>query len=205
MEQSAGLRAIMRPMPAGPEDWDEDEADLVASLGDPQHFAGIFERRVDGVYRFLSFRAGREFAEELTAETFARAFAGRRLYRPERGSVRVWLYGIATNLVRHQRRDDRRRAAILKRAGSGLLQPVTDSAAQATDRVAVSEAVAALGPKLRDVALLIGVGGLTYEETAAVLGIPTGTVRSRYSRARQQLTARLADPAEPDLRGGAVP
>jgi RNA polymerase sigma factor (sigma-70 family) len=190
-------------MPADAEDW--DEIDLMASLSDPAHFAGIFERRVAGVYRYLSLRVGEGVAEELTAETFARAFAGRKLYRPERGSVRAWLYGIAINLLRHHRRDERRRAAILRRSGTGLLPPAADSAARATDRLLVVRALEALGPGLRDVTLLIAVGGLTYEETAAVLSVPIGTVRSRYSRARQQLTARLSDPAEPDLRGGAVP
>jgi len=50
--------------------------------------------------------------------------------------------------------------------------------------------------------LLLAVGGLSYEETAAVLRIPLGTVRSRYSRARTQLMAILGDAAETDVAGG---
>ena len=47
----------------------------------------------------------------------------------------------------------------------------------------------------RSVVLMIGVGGLSYEDAAAALHIPVGTVRSRYSRTRTQLIANLADTA----------
>src|ERR1039457_283727 len=90
-----------------------DEDALAASLAEPARFAVLFERYVDAIYRYLSFRVGPELAEDLTAETFARAFAGRRRYQVNRGSVKGWLYGIATNLVRENRRDEQRRIRAL--------------------------------------------------------------------------------------------
>jgi DNA-directed RNA polymerase specialized sigma24 family protein len=48
------------------------------------------------------------------------------------------------------------------------------------------------------------VGGLSYEETAAALHVPIGTVRSRYSRARTQLVASLAENGEHNITGDPV-
>jgi DNA-directed RNA polymerase specialized sigma24 family protein len=48
-----------------------DEDALAASLADPARFAVLFERYVDAIYRYLSFRVGADMAEDLTAETFA--------------------------------------------------------------------------------------------------------------------------------------
>jgi RNA polymerase sigma factor (sigma-70 family) len=179
-----------------------DEAAVAASLISPGSFAGIFERRVDGIYRYLSFRVGTVVAEELTAETFARAFAGRRDYRPEFGSVKAWLYGIATNLLRHHRRDERHRMAMLQRIGP--MPSGGDSGTQLVERMQLGNALASLEPGWRNVVLLVGLEGFTYEETAAILRIPIGTVRSRYSRARTQLVALLADPGRIGNTGGAV-
>jgi RNA polymerase sigma-70 factor (ECF subfamily) len=181
---------------------DSDEAALAASLAEPPSFAALFERHVDGVYRYLSFRVGQDMVEDLTAETFARAFAGRRRYQAERGSVKAWLYGIATNLVRENRRCERRRVKALALTDGGA--PATDSATQVAERLRLAAALASLKPEWRSVVLVIGVGGLNYEETAAALHIPIGTVRSRYSRARTQLITSLADSGEHNVTGDPV-
>lgn len=55
-----------------------------------------------------------------------------------------------------------------------------------------------LTPKLRQVVQLVDVDGLTYDEAAAVLDIPAGTVMSRLHRARQRMRARLEH--HPDFR-----
>lgn len=65
-----------------------DEEALAASLADPGVFAVLFERHVDTIYRYLSLRVGRDLAEDLTADTFARALAGRRRYQADRGAVK---------------------------------------------------------------------------------------------------------------------
>lgn len=116
-------------------DFGSDEAILAASLAEPARFAAVFERRVDGTYRYLSFRVGGTIAEDLTSETFARAFAGRRGYKPDRCSVRAWLFGIATNLVRDHRRDELRRIEMLARADAEPAGCSTDSGMQLAERL----------------------------------------------------------------------
>jgi RNA polymerase sigma-70 factor (ECF subfamily) len=180
-----------------------DEDALAASLAEPPSFAVLFERHVDGIYRYLSFRVGHDMAEDLTAETFARAFAGRRRYRVDRGSVKAWLYGIATNLVRENRRYEQRQIRTLGLT-DGAAPLASDSATQVAERLRLAGALASLKPEWRSVVLVIGIGGLSYEETAAALHIPIGTVRSRYSRARTQLITSLADSGEHNVTGEPV-
>jgi RNA polymerase sigma-70 factor (ECF subfamily) len=182
---------------------DSDEAALKASLTEPARFTSIFECRAEDIYRYLSFRVGPAIAEDLTAETFARAFAGRNSYEPDRGSVQAWLYGIATNLVRHHRRDERRQMAGLSSIDAQSTRS-PDSGAQLAERLRLRSALASLQPGWRNVVLLIGLGELTYEEAAAVLHIPIGTVRSRYARARAQLVVALTERPETDLERGAI-
>lgn len=180
-----------------------DEEALEASLSEPAKFAVLFERYVDAIYRYLLFRVGDDTAEDLTAETFARAFAGRRRYQGDRGSVKAWLYGIATNLVRENRRDEQRQIRALART-DGAVPFSTDSATELAERLRLASALASLKPEWRNLVLLIGAGGLSYEETAAALHIPIGTVRSRYSRARTQLVASLAENGEQNITGDPV-
>jgi len=181
-----------------------DEDALAASLAEPARFAVLFERHVDVIHRYLSFRVGPDIAEDLTAETFARAFAGRRRYQVDRGSVKAWLLGIATNLVRENHREEQRRIKAFALSNEDLRRS-TDSAQQVAERLRLAVALASVKPELRSVVLLIGIGGLSYEETAAALRIPIGTVRSRYSRARTQLVASLADTGEHNVTGDPVP
>lgn len=181
-----------------------DEDALAASLAEPARFAVLFERHIDAVHRYLSFRIGPDIAEDLTAETFARAFAGRRRYQVDRGSVKAWLFGIATNLVRENLRDEKKRIKALALSNEDL-RLSTDGAVQVAERLRLAAALASLKPEWRSVVLVVGIGGLSYEETAAALHIPIGTVRSRYSRARTQLAASLADSGEKNVTGDLVP
>jgi RNA polymerase sigma-70 factor (ECF subfamily) len=117
--------------------------------------------------------------------------------------VKAWLYGIATNLVRENRRNEQRRIRALARTDGAVLFS-TDSATGLAEHLRLASALASLKPEWRNVVLVIGVGGLSYEETAAALHIPIGTVRSRYSRARTQLIASLAEIGEHTVRGDAA-
>jgi RNA polymerase sigma factor (sigma-70 family) len=106
--------------------------------------------------------------------------------------VLPWLYGIATNVVRNQRRSERRFFAALSRMSAVEAEP--DFAEGADDRLDYErQAQAAIGllqtlPKgQQDVFVLCVAMELTYEETAFALDIPIGTVRSRLSSARARL------------------
>ena len=166
------------------------------SVGDPECFAVLFDRHATTVHRYLGRRVG-DLADDLLSETFLIAFRRRAAYRPEHVEVRPWLIGIATNVVHGHRRSEQRRYRALARASAE--PPQSDSATdESHDRVVaeamrapLAAALAGLKNRDRDVLLLFAWEQLSYEEIAAVLDIPLGTVRSRLNRARRQTRAAL--------------
>ena len=142
-------------------------------------------------------------AEDVLSLTFLEAWRSREQISPEGGSLRPWLLGVATNVVRGHHRAHRRHRETLARLGLEL--DVADFAEDVSRRVDDAARIAALhrslakvsGPE-RDVLALCAWAGLSYAEAAGALGIPVGTVRSRLARARGKLAAL----AEEELRAG---
>jgi RNA polymerase sigma factor (sigma-70 family) len=170
---------------------------MARSLDEPEAFATLFDRHASAVHRYLGRRVG-ELADDLLSETFLIAFRRRAAYRPERVEVRPWLIGIATNLVHGSARAERRRYRALARAAA---EPEVTGAdpGDSADRLdaqalrgPLAGALAGLKARDRDALLLFAWAQLSYEEIAAVLDIPLGTVRSRLNRARRQTRAALS-------------
>jgi RNA polymerase sigma-70 factor (ECF subfamily) len=171
-----------------------DEQLVTASLTDPERFAILFDRHAATVHRYLGRRVG-ELADDLLSETFLVAFRRRADYRPEHVEVRPWLIGIATNLVHGAARAERRRYRTLARAAAEPGDHHDDGREDRLDAEALrgplAAALAGLAARDRDVLLLVAWGDLSYEEVAAVLDVPVGTVRSRLHRARRQTRVAL--------------
>lgn len=174
-------------------DVETDAAIVRASLGDAVRFGELFDRHHRVIWAYLARLAGIETADELAAEVFLVAFERRSTYDPERGQVRSWLYGIATNLLRtRQRSETRARRAFLRAAGARPLAidqtEVVIEADDLADRFRqVRAAMADLGSGQRELLILHVWEGLSYDEIATALDLPIGTVRSRLSRARERL------------------
>jgi RNA polymerase sigma factor (sigma-70 family) len=176
----------------------ESDAGIVAdSLIEPARFAALYERHLMRVTSYLARRVGSGLAEDLTAEVFVRAFRGRRSFQPRYETALPWLLGIAANLVADHRRAEKRRLAALERvAGSARAVSNPEVAVLAPG---VIRELRRLPAADRDTLLLVVWGELSYEETAAALAIPVGTVRSRIARARRRLAGVIGDQAvEPD-------
>jgi RNA polymerase sigma factor (sigma-70 family) len=169
---------------------------MARSVDEPECFAVLFDRHATAVHRYLGRRVG-ELADDLLSETFLVAFRRRAAYRAVHVEVRPWLIGIATNVVRGHVRAEQRRYRALARAAAEPEQPAEDPG-DAADRLdaealrgALAGALAGLKPRDRDVLLLFAWAQLSYEEIAAVLDVPVGTVRSRLNRARRLTRAAL--------------
>jgi RNA polymerase sigma-70 factor (ECF subfamily) len=180
---------------------DADADALFASHADPDRFAVLFDRHHATIRRYAASRLGGEPADDVAAETFLVAFRTRGRFRTRAGgSVRAWLFGIATNLIRRQHRDEERRYRALAKlpvdtppdAGDAAV----DRAAAALMRPVLARALAALPTRDRDVLLLVAVAGLNYAEISAALGVPPGTVGSRLNRARRSVRKALGDGGE---------
>jgi len=176
-----------RAAPAG-----DDAAVMADSLRQPERFGRIYDRHFPGIYGYIASRLGPDEADDLTAETFIEAFRRRAAFDPARGSVRPWLFGIATRLVAQHRRAEARRYRALARTPAepdpgGHDDRVAARVSAQARRGPLLRALAGLSDDDRDVLLLIALGGLSYEEVAAALSIPPGTVASRLSRARRKV------------------
>jgi RNA polymerase sigma factor (sigma-70 family) len=174
-----------------------DADEIASSIARPDRFEVILERRGPAVYRYFRRRVGAALAEELTAETFARAFSTRHRFDcRDAASALPWLYGIAGNLVRmHRRTEERRLRAYARAADSGLEPPPSADADRRLDaqrlRPALAAALADLPSTQREVLLLHAWTELSHSEIAAALDIPLATVRTRLHRARASVAERL--------------
>jgi RNA polymerase sigma-70 factor (ECF subfamily) len=168
-------------------------------LGGPEpavEFGRLFDVYARPLHRYLSRRVGAENAHDLVSETFLVALNQRHSYDPARGAVRSWLYGIATNLLRRQVRQEMRSLQAFARSAGHVSGAeashetrVADRLDAATTAAQLAGALAALADGDRDVLLLTSWAGLDSTEVADALDIPVGTVRSRLHRVRKWLRA----------------
>lgn len=139
-------------------------------------------------------------ADDLVQSTLERAL--RRWHtRRDGAALRAWLYAIAYRLFLDDRRRARRRTAVLELFGRGV-EPIEPSLERSAVARSVIEALEHLPEAQRHLLLLVSVDGLSYQETATLLGVPIGTVMSRLSRARAALRRVVAGdaPEAPPLR-----
>jgi RNA polymerase sigma factor (sigma-70 family) len=155
--------------------------------------AELFDRHADAIYNYCFRRtASWSAAEDATSTVFLEAWRTRRNMRTHDGSALPWLYGIANNVCRSTLRSRDRMYRALRRVPDVGTAP--DHAETVAGRVdserqmaQVLEAVRRLPRHEQEVLALIVWSGLSYEQAAAALEVPIGTVRSRLSRARQRL------------------
>ncbi|MGW4382699.1 RNA polymerase sigma factor [Kitasatospora sp. NPDC004531] len=133
-----------------------------------------------------------DVAEDVVSLTFLEAWRLRTRVDPEGESLRPWLLGIATNVIRNTRRAARRHRKALAALPPREVAP--DFAVELTSRMADAEQIAAakaaleqLRPADREVFALCVWEGLDHAAVAEALGKPIGTIRSRLSRARTRL------------------
>lgn len=151
---------------------------LVLSDAVQQHYSEI--------YRFCSKFVGADAAEDVTQETFITAHKRLSDFQG-RSSMKTWLFSIALNHCRNERR--RKKPLPLE----DWNQPSgADAADQLIAAQALREALAKLTPEHREVVVLHETEGLNYEECSTILGIPVGTVKSRLHHAFKSLRNHLS-------------
>jgi RNA polymerase sigma-70 factor (ECF subfamily) len=150
-----------------------------------------------------------ETAEDVTQEVFIALMEGSRRFDAERGSLKVYLYGIARNLLRRQIRKRISRPEVeldqLPEIG-----PAAAAAPDALSHLERAEALASLRRAImslpahyREVIVLCELHELRYEDAALIVNCPLGTIRSRLSRARRVLARRCLVEADTAVHDGA--
>jgi len=160
----------------------------VKARASAEDFAEAARRHLDDVHAFLVYLTGdRAVAEDLTAETFAKALERWHRFDPRRGETRTWLYQVArSTALDHFRSEERRR----RREGRYAVAEVRQSAQPVFGEGLSPElesALERLSAAEREVIALRVLLELDGEATARVLGISTSACSTRLSRALQKL------------------
>jgi RNA polymerase sigma-70 factor (ECF subfamily) len=176
----------------------EDDVTLLQLMiaGEERGFVTLFGRYQPQVYRFsLHISGARHVAEEVTQETFLALIRAPHKYRSERGSLLLYLFGIARNLTWKSARREKWFGAISddQELPDACLQDLAGDLARKQQATRVRHAVQSLPRKYREVVVLCALEELSYEQAATVIGTSIGTVRSRMHRAKQLLLRKLKE------------
>ena len=168
-----------------------------AAAGDAAAFDVLVEDHYQRVLRFqMKWCRNQADAQELAQETFFTAWQKIASFRRD-SQFSTWLLGIALNLARnHCNRGPARHEAELPDDDhlEALLGADTSPEAHLSERqtlTALDRALARLPADMREVTVLVRLEGLALQDVANLLTIPIGTVKSRLSRAREQLAQEL--------------
>jgi RNA polymerase sigma factor (sigma-70 family) len=173
----------------------EEDGDLVARVasGNLTALGALYDRYREDVRQFVVRATGDSAdTDDLVHDVFV-TLARRAPTFDGRSSVRPFLLGIASHLVR-TRREKRSRWVRARASVEGLWSAVTrhtpeDAAGAAQEAAILREALARLSEDKRLVVLLVEQEGLSGEEVARALGIPVATVWTRLHYARSELRA----------------
>ena len=170
------------------------DARLLAEIaaGGEDAFIELYRRRHQDVYRFaFAMAKSRSFAQDVTQEVFLNVLENANRFDSAKGSVRAWLFGCARYVTLDRLRLERRWTDDMP--PDGVVHD-NDERLLADQRIErLHRAIARLPVEYREALVLCELQELSYAETAAVLGCPLGTVRSRLHRGRALLTAMLGE------------
>lgn len=166
---------------------------LQAGRGDRAALEQFIAETQDDVWRLLANLAGREYADDLTQETYLRVlkalprFAGR-------SSARTWLLSLArrtwVDSVRHDMARPRSADGDYSDySDAAALEPSPDNATTWSEVMDARAMLDGLAPERKEAIVLTQILGYTYEEAAKIAGVRVGTIRSRVARARADLIA----------------
>ncbi|ETK34052.1 RNA polymerase, sigma-24 subunit, ECF subfamily [Microbispora sp. ATCC PTA-5024] len=181
-----------------------EDAVLMRRVADGEEVAlrMLYERHAAGMLRLIRrLTSQREVAEEILQESWLAVWRSAGSFRGE-APVRAWLLGVARRQAHNRlRRAEPVLVDLEKAADVPDLEPAVDEQVLArAERRDLVAAVAELPEHLREVLVLVLAEDLPYPQVAVILGIPTGTVKSRMHMARRLLTEALTKTTNP--KGG---
>jgi RNA polymerase sigma-70 factor, ECF subfamily len=177
-------------MNGGRDEPSDGELLAVIADGDRIAFDALYARHFAWLHLRLSRRcADPGLVEEAIQDTFLAIWRKAGSYRGQ-GDVGAWVWGIGIRQLLNRTRQ-RKTPAWYLLVQSDRLVSAEDTVLLATEHGDLAGAIDHLSPELRAVVQATVIDGLTTREAARVLGVPSGTVKTRMMRARQQLREAL--------------
>lgn len=166
------------PAPRGKAD--DDDADFKAGLMELIPFLRAFARSLCG---------NADMADDLAQETLVKAWQSRATFTPGT-NLKAWLFTILRNQFYSDRRRTWRQAPWDQDAAENIAGASNEQSwsAELSDTV---RALSVLSDEQREALILVGAGGFSYEDAAAICNCAVGTVKSRVARARKSLISIL--------------
>jgi RNA polymerase sigma-70 factor (ECF subfamily) len=173
-----------------------DEALLKrAGAGDQEAFLELYERHRQPIFRFAYRLLGEvALAEDITHDCFLSLIRKSENFRPERASLKTYLFAAARNLAFKHFRNAGRETALDELAEEPQLSPRHEPLRKLLDEELAAEirnAVFSLPPMQREALILFQYEGLSLNEIAEITGADAGAVKSRLYRARERLKSVL--------------
>ena len=169
-----------------------------ARKGDERAFSQLFGRYQAGIYRYAAHMCGPDAGDDIVQDTFLAVLRQRSRADALRNTVAGYLFGIARHIVL-QRLGSKYQTAFADAPDEDVSQVASDALTALDDLTraetiaSVRAAVQSLPPAYREVVVLCELQDLDYAAAASVVQCPIGTIRSRLSRARALLAAKLSD------------
>lgn len=161
---------------------------LDMTRGDQEALAQLYHRTRTAVFGLaLSYLKNRHDAEDVTQDTFVRAWENAPSYCPQ-GKPMAWLLTITRNLSLMKLREKDRTESLPE---EDWALPGPDDALTTEDRTVLSAAMSVLEDEEQRIVLLHAVTGLKHREIAESLSLPLSTVLSKYHRALKKLRRKL--------------
>jgi len=142
-------------------------------------------------------------ADDLVQDTMLRAWKARDSFTPTT-SFRAWTFTILRNVFYSEKRRSWRSTELSPEMAERTLV-ASDDPSKGLELVELRNALDHLPDDQREAVILVGAGGMAYEEAAQIIGCAVGTIKSRVSRGRKALCEMLdGNKAPQPLRGGPV-
>jgi RNA polymerase sigma-70 factor (ECF subfamily) len=164
------------------------------TLADDQQFRDQLVALIPALRSFARGLCGtRDLADDMAQDAMLRGWAARASFTPGT-NFRAWMFMILRNQFYTTIRKARRTTSLDPEVAERTLvaAPEQQHHIHLAD---VSKALQELAPEQREVLLLIGANGLSYEEAAEVIGCAIGTIKSRLARGRIALALRIDGPS----------
>jgi RNA polymerase sigma-70 factor (ECF subfamily) len=168
------------------------ECAAAAAEGDNIAVAEFVRRTEQAVWQVCAVLGSEGEVEDLVQETYLRALRALGSFRGD-APVRLWLLSVARRTCADHVRRRQRQRLLLDRLVTTMSPG--EAAVAIGGHLHTRELLQLLDPDRREAFALTQLGGLSYEEAAAAVGCPIGTIRSRVARARADLRAALDIPA----------
>ena len=173
------------------------QSDILSRLANPActvDFEALYKQELPRIYNYFRYRMGDDqVAEDLTAETFEKAWRKRAHYRDDLASFSTWLFVLARRVAVDHYRKRRPTQALDEAALVSAPHEIEDTAQEHADFAQLAALLARLADRERELVALKYGAGLTNRDIARLTGLSESNVSTILSRVTRQLRAQWKD------------